>query len=178
LKARRAAAGTAGNSPSGRDRGALRRSDPGGTGIRRRRWGRGFSYLGPDTALIKDPRTLARIRSLVIPSAWEDVWICADPRGHIQAIGTDSAGRRQYRYHDLWREQQDQDKHDRVLEFGAALPRIREVTCRHLEGRGLTRARVLAAAILLIDLGFFRPTAKNTPRRTAPSAWPPSRRSM
>ena len=107
--------------------------------------------------VIKDPRTLARIRALVIPPAWEDVWICVDPHGHIQAIGTDAAGRRQYRYHDLWREQQDQDKHDRVREFGAALPRIREVICRHLEGRGLTRDRVLAAAIRLIDLGFFRP---------------------
>ena len=137
--------------------GALRRSDPGGTGIRRRRRGRGFSYLGPDTAVIKNPRTLARIRALVIPPAWEDVWICVDPQGHIQAIGTDAAGRRQYRYHDLWREQRDQDKHDRVREFGAVLPRIREVICRHLEGRGLTRDRVLAAAIRLIDLGFFRP---------------------
>jgi DNA topoisomerase IB len=137
--------------------GALRRSDPSGAGIRRRRRGRGFSYLGPDTAVLKDPRTLARIKALVIPPAWEDVWICADPQGHIQAIGTDAAGRRQYRYHDLWREQRDQDKHDRVREFGAALPRIRQVVCRHLEGRGLTRARVLAAAIRLIDLGFFRP---------------------
>ena len=125
--------------------GALRRSDPSGTGIRRRRCGRGFRYLDPDTAVITDPRTLARIKALVIPPAWEDVWICVDPDGHIQAIGTDAAGRRQYRYHDLWREQRDQDKHDRVREFGAALPRIREVVCRHLEGPGLTRTRVLAA---------------------------------
>ena len=137
--------------------GSLRRSDPGGAGIRRRRRGRGFSYLGPDAAAVTDPRTLARIKALVIPPAWEDVWICADPQGHIQAIGTDSAGRRQYRYHDLWREQQDQDKHDRVLEFGAALPRIRRVIGGHLEGQGLTRDRVLATAIRLIDLGFFRP---------------------
>ena len=137
--------------------GSLRRSDPGGAGIRRRRCGRGFSYLGPDAAVIKDPRTLVRIRALVIPPAWEDVWICTDPQGHVQAIGTDSAGRRQYRYHDLWREQRDQDKHDRVREFGAALPRTRQVICRHLEGSGLTRTRVLAAAIRLIDLGFFRP---------------------
>ena len=136
---------------------ALSRSDPSGTGIRRRRCGRGFSYLGPDTTVIKDPGTLARIRALVIPPAWEDVWICVDPQGHIQAIGTDAAGRRQYRYHDLWREQRDQDKHDRVREFGTALPRIREVIYHHLDGRGLTRDRVLAAAIRLIDLGFFRP---------------------
>jgi DNA topoisomerase IB len=133
------------------------RSDPAAEGIRRRRRGRGFSYLGTDAAVIKDPQTLTRIRSLVIPPAWEDVWICVDPLGHIQAVGTDAAGRRQYRYHDLWREQRDLAKHDRVLGFGAALPRIREVVCRHLEGRGLTRDRVLAAAIRLIDLGFFRP---------------------
>jgi DNA topoisomerase IB len=133
------------------------RSDPAAEGIRRRRRGRGFSYLGTDAAVIKDSQILTRIRSLVIPPAWEDVWICADPLGHIQAIGTDAAGRRQYRYHDLWREQRDQAKHDRVRGFGAALPRIREIVCRHLEGRGLTRDRVLAAAIRLIDLGFFRP---------------------
>jgi len=99
---------------------------------------------------------LARIKSLVIPPAWQDVWICADPQGHIQAMGTDSAGRRQYRYHDLWREQRDQDKHDRVRQFGAALPAIREALGHHLDARGLGRERVLAAAIRLVDLGFFR----------------------
>ena len=136
---------------------SLQRSDPSSTGIRRRRCGRGFSYLGPDAAAIKDPRTLARIKSLMIPPAWQDVWICADPQGHIQAMGTDSAGRRQYRYHDLWREQRDQDKHDRVRQFGAALPAIRAALGHHLEARGLGRERVLAAAIRLVDLGFFRP---------------------
>jgi DNA topoisomerase IB len=108
-------------------------------------------------ALLKDPRTLARIKSLVIPPAWEDVWICADPQGHIQAMGTDSAGRRQYRYHDLWRKHRDEDKHDRVRQFGAALPGIRKIVADHLDTRGLCRDRVLAAAIRLIDLGFFRP---------------------
>ena len=137
--------------------GALRRSDPNGTGIRRRRRGRGFSYLRADGAPVTDPRALARIKALVIPPAWQDVWICTDPRGHIQAIGTDAAGRRQYRYHDLWREQRDQDKHDRVEHFGAALAVIREAVCHHLDTRGLGRERVLAAAIRLIDLGFFRP---------------------
>jgi DNA topoisomerase IB len=137
--------------------GSLVRSDPAGTGIRRRRRGRGFSYLGPDSVVIADPAVLARIKALVIPPAWEDVWICIDPHGHIQAIGTDAAGRRQYRYHDLWREQRDHDKHDRVQQFGARLPRIREVIAGHLGGRGLSRDRVLAAAIRLIDLGFFRP---------------------
>ena len=119
--------------------GPLRRSDPGGTGIRRRRCGRGFTYLGADAAAVKDPRILARIKALVIPPAWQDVWICADPRGHIQAIGIDAAGRRQYRYHDLWRQQRDLDKHDRVQHFGAALPAIREAVGRHLDTRGLAQ---------------------------------------
>jgi DNA topoisomerase IB len=136
--------------------GPLRPSDLDGAGIRRRRRGRGFSYLGPDAKVVKDPRTLARIKSLVIPPAWQDVWICADPRGHIQAVGTDAAGRRQYRYHDRWREQRDQAKHDRVREFGAALPAVRAEIGHHLDARGLSRERVLAAAIRLIDLGFFR----------------------
>jgi DNA topoisomerase IB len=136
--------------------GRFRRSDPGTEGIRRRRCGRGFRYLGA-AGPVTDPRTLARIRALVIPPAWEDVWICPDPRGHIQAVGTDSAGRRQYLYHALWREQRDRDKRDRIRELGAALPRVREVVGRHLEGRGLTRDRVLAAAVRLIELGFFRP---------------------
>ena len=135
----------------------LIRSELSSPGIRRRRCGRGFRYLAPDGTPLSDPSTLARIKALVIPPAWEDVWICPQPGGHIQAVGTDSAGRRQYRYHDLWREQRDREKHDRVLEFGAALPHVRTVVEHHLDGPGLSRDRVLAAAIRLIDLGFFRP---------------------
>jgi DNA topoisomerase IB len=134
----------------------LSRSDLSAAGIRRKRSGRGFRYVGPGGGPVKDARVLARIKDLVIPPAWEDVWICPIPLGHIQAVGTDSAGRRQYRYHDLWREQRDQQKHDRILEFGAALPDIRRAVRRHLDDRGLSRNRVLAAAISLIDLGFFR----------------------
>jgi DNA topoisomerase IB len=134
----------------------LSHTDLSAPGIRRQRRGRGFRYLGPRGRPVKDPQVLARIKALVIPPAWEDVWISTDPSGHIQAVGTDSAGRRQYRYHDLWREQQDQRKHDRMLEFGAALPAIRRVLREHLDDRGLSRNRVLAAAISLIDLGFFR----------------------
>ena len=85
----------------------LRRSNPEGPGIRRQRCGRGFRYLGTGDVPVRDPATLARIKALVIPPAWEDVWICAEPGGHIQAMGTDAAGRRQYRYHDLWRERRD-----------------------------------------------------------------------
>jgi DNA topoisomerase IB len=135
----------------------LTHSDPGEPGIRRVRSGRGFRYLWPGGRPVKDARMLTRIKDLVIPPAWEDVWICRDAAGHIQAMGTDSAGRRQYRYHDLWREQRDHDKHDRMLEFGRALPGIRDAVRGHLGGRGLSKDRVLAAAISLIDLGFFRP---------------------
>ena len=138
------------------DKGGLRRAEPGAGGIRRRRCGRGFRYLDAGEP-VTDERTPARIRALVIPPAWQDVWICADPAGHIQATGTDAAGRRQYLYHSRWRERREQDKHDRVTELGAVLPQVREVVSRHLDGRGLTRDRVLAAAVRLIDLGFFRP---------------------
>jgi DNA topoisomerase IB len=134
----------------------LCRSEPGGDCIRRRRCGRGYRYFDVDGSPLKDPAELARIKQLVIPPAWEDVWICPQPNGHIQALGTDAAGRRQYLYHDLWREQRDSEKHDRVLKFGAALPKIREAVGRHLAGDRLSRDRVLAAAVRLIDLGFFR----------------------
>jgi DNA topoisomerase IB len=135
----------------------LVRSELSYPGIRRRRCGRGFRYFAADGTPLRDPGALARIKALVIPPAWEDVWICPVPDGHIQAVGTDAAGRRQYRYHDLWRQERDRAKHDRVLEFGRALPRVRAVVERHLQGRELSRERVLAAAVRLIDLGFFRP---------------------
>ncbi len=136
---------------------AIRRSDLSEPGIVRKRRGKGFVYLGPDAVRITDAAVLARIKSLVIPPAWEHVWISLDSKGHIQAVGTDSAGRRQYRYHDLWRDLRDQEKHDRIIEFGASLPKLREIIIGHLAGRGLSRDRVLAAAVRLIDLGFFRP---------------------
>ena len=136
---------------------ALVRSELSGPGILRKRHGRGFRYLGSDGTPVRDPAVLGRIKALVIPPAWEDVWISEHPAGHIQAVGTDVAGARQYRYHDQWREQRDREKHDRVLEFGAALPRVRKVVLGHLEGTRLSRDRVLAAAIRLVDLGFFRP---------------------
>jgi DNA topoisomerase IB len=134
----------------------LVRSDLNRPGITRRRCGRGHRYLTPGgQPASADER--ARARALVIPPAWADVWICPEPSGHIQAAGTDDAGRRQYIYHQLWREQQDRAKHARLLRFGAALPRIRAVVEHHLSERGLGRERVLSAAIRLIDLGFFRP---------------------
>ncbi len=136
---------------------SLTRSELTAPGIRRRRSGRGFRYFTPDGKPLADQAALARIKALVIPPAWEDVWICPADDGHIQALGTDVAGRRQYRYHDHWREERDAAKFDRVLEFGRALPRVRKMAEQHLrDGHDLGRDRVLAAAVRLIDLGFFR----------------------
>jgi DNA topoisomerase IB len=130
--------------------------DCAGPGILRKRRGKGFSYHWPDGTPVSDPEVLGRITDLVLPPAWEDVWICPWPHGHIQAVGTDVAGRRQYRYHDEWRRQRDAAKHDRVLTFARRLPQARERVSEHLDQRGLTRDRVLATAFRLLDLGFFR----------------------
>ncbi len=102
-----------------------------------------------------DPGTRARIEVLVLPPAWEDVWICPLPHGHIQATGLDAAGRLQYRYHDDWRLAR-LAKHERVLDFGAVLPQVRDRVCVDLGSDGLTRERVLACSVRLLDLGFFR----------------------
>src|SRR5213082_3431359 len=95
-------------------------------GIRRRRAGRGFFYIGPDGRRVTDTETLARIKALAVPPAWKAVWICSDPRGHLQATGRDAKGRKQYRYHPRWRAVRDETKYGRMLAFGAALPRIRQ----------------------------------------------------
>jgi DNA topoisomerase-1 len=134
----------------------LRRSDPNRPGYTRHRRGKHFSYHTHAGELITDRDELARIRALAIPPAWERVWICPDPRGHIQAVGLDAAGRRQYRYHDVWRAKRDAAKFDHVLEVGRRLPRIRRRVGQHLGERGLSRNRVLAAAVRLLDLGGFR----------------------
>jgi DNA topoisomerase I len=134
----------------------LRRVDCSELGIRRVRRGRGFSYVGEDGAPIRDRQVLERIRALAIPPAWRDVWICPDDRGHIQATGVDAAGRKQYRYHDAWREHRDRLKFDRMLDFARALPRLRERLDEDLARPGVVRERVLACAIALLDLGFFR----------------------
>ncbi len=133
----------------------LRRSDPSGPGYSRHRRGKGFSYADAEgRALATDE--LARVKDLVIPPAWTHVWICPDPKGHLQATGTDAAGRRQYRYHDAWRAQRDAAKFDHVLEVGARLPDIRRTVDGHLRVRGLVRERVLGAAVRLLDVGCFR----------------------
>ncbi|WP_214411662.1 DNA topoisomerase IB [Sphaerisporangium fuscum] len=134
----------------------LRESNPAEPGIRRRRRGRGFSYHWPDGRPVRNSRVLRRITALRIPPAWRDVWICRTADGHIQAVGTDSAGRRQYRYHDVWREEQDRAKFDRVCEMARRLPVFRERVGKDLSGRTLKRERVLAAAARMLDIGFFR----------------------
>jgi DNA topoisomerase I len=133
-----------------------RRVDCSAPGIRRARRGRGFSYVGVDGEPVRDPELLARIRALVIPPAWRDVWICPIANGHLQAVGTDAAGRRQYLYHEAWRTRRDQEKFDHMLEFARVLPGLRERAAAHLGGEGLTRERVLACATRLLDRGFFR----------------------
>ena len=134
----------------------LRRVDCSGPGITRRRFGRGFAYYDEDGDRIDDPDTLERIRELAIPPAWSDVWICPLPNGHIQAIGTDAAGRKQYRYHDRWRTRKDQEKFDRMVEFARGLPELRATASEHLGLAGFPRERVLACAVRLLDRGFFR----------------------
>lgn len=134
----------------------LRRSACAGPGIVRVRRGRGFAYLYADGSPVLEDDHLERITSLVLPPAWKDVWICPWPNGHVQAMGTDAAGRRQYRYHDEWRVQRDLAKHDRILEVARLLPAARARVDVHLAQRGYTRERVLGTAFRMLDLGFFR----------------------
>lgn len=125
-------------------------------GIRRRRSGKGFSYLSPDGRPVKDPETLARIRALAIPPAWVDVWICPYSNGHLQAVGRDARGRKQYRYHDRWRELRDEAKFDRLLDFARMLPKIRRRVDRDLARKGLSRDKVVAAVVRLLDTALVR----------------------
>jgi DNA topoisomerase-1 len=145
-----------GSSPAGT---RLRRSDPSAPGYTRMRRADGFVYLDSGGSPIAEPQTLARIEALVIPPAWRDVWVCPDPLGHLQATGVDAAGRRQYLYHELWREQQDHLKFEHMEQFARALPEMREsllATIGHGHGRELGRGRVLACSIRLLDVGMFR----------------------
>jgi DNA topoisomerase IB len=135
----------------------LRRSDVTVPGLTRRRHGRGFTYLDSDGERVSDEEVLARIAELAIPPAWQDVWICPYPGGHIQATGIDAAGRKQYLYHPHWRVRRDQAKFDEMLDFARALPRMRERVRADLEGRDdMGRERVLACAVRLLDIGCFR----------------------
>jgi DNA topoisomerase I len=144
----------------------LRRSNPGRPGLGRRRSGRGFRYVDEHGKPLHDSAAVDRIKALVIPPAWEDVWISPDPRGHIQATGRDVAGRTQYMYHAAWRTRQDAKKFDHALEVASELPELRERLCRDLSGRGLSRNRVLAAMVRLLDLGHLRVGGDESAQRT------------
>ena len=135
----------------------LRRADCSGPGITRRRSGRGFVYLDEDGERVDEPEVVERIRELGLPPAWRDVWICPYPNGHLQATGVDVAGRKQYRYHDAWRTRRDAEKFEDMTRFAKALPALREHVAADLQATDeLTRERVLACAVRLLDRGFFR----------------------
>jgi len=125
-------------------------------GFSRRRVGRGFSYYDTDGRRISDVDIVDRVRKIAIPPAWKHVWICPDPRGHIQAIGWDARGRKQYRYHPSWREERDQEKFERLGDFGKVLPAIRDTVADDLSARSLTRSRVLAGVVSLLDRTLMR----------------------
>ena len=125
-------------------------------GIRRVKAGAGFKYVGPGGKPVKDQATLKRIRSLVIPPAWTDVWICTEPLGHIQAVGRDQRGRKQYRYHPRWREVRDETKYEKMIAFVRALPHIRRRVRADLAKPGLPREKVLAAVVRLLETTLIR----------------------
>jgi DNA topoisomerase-1 len=125
-------------------------------GIRRRRAGTGWAYYAPDGSRIDDRAARRRLNGLAIPPAWTNVWICPDPLGHLQATARDARGRKQYRYHPLYRATRDQSKFRRILEFSEILPRIRESVERDLSRRGLTRHKVLATVVRLLDKTLIR----------------------
>jgi DNA topoisomerase I len=127
-----------------------------GKGIRRARNKDGFDYFAPDGSRITDPDVLARIRKLAIPPAYEDVWICPYPNGHLQATGRDTRGRKQYRYHPKWREVRDEAKYGKMLLFGKLLPTIREQVDKDLARPGLPREKVLAAIVRLLESTLIR----------------------
>jgi DNA topoisomerase I len=133
----------------------LRRVTPTMRGWTRRRAGKGFSYRD-DEGRPLSAEDIERIRSLAIPPAWRDVWICPFDNGHIQAVGTDDAGRRQYLYHPAWRAKRDRLKFDRVLTAAARLPKARRQVARDLAASGMPRERAAAVAVRLLDLGYFR----------------------
>jgi DNA topoisomerase-1 len=125
-------------------------------GIQRRPFRGGFRYIRPDRQPVRDPETLARIRSLAIPPAWTRVWISCDPNGHLQATGRDARARKQSRYHPRWREIRDETKYERMLLFGDALPQIREQVERDLALPGLPRAKILATIVRLLETTSIR----------------------
>ena len=133
----------------------LRRSSPDVPGWSRRRAGKGFVYVDQDGDRLP-AADAQRVKDLVIPPAWQDVWVCPWPNGHLQAVGTDDAGRRQYLYHPDWRTRRDGEKFRKMLDFGKALSRAREQVLLDLGAEGMTQERACAVAVRLLDLGYFR----------------------
>jgi DNA topoisomerase-1 len=125
-------------------------------GFARRRRGKAFTYVRPNGEPVRDAAALSRIRTLAIPPAWREVWICPRANGHLQATGRDARGRKQYRYHPKWREAQDQNKYERVIAFAQTLPKIRRAVARDLKKRGLKREKVLAACVKLLETTLIR----------------------
>jgi DNA topoisomerase I len=135
---------------------ALRYVTDGMAGIRRRRTGNGFSYRTPDGRPLRDAAELARVRSLAIPPAWTNVWICPIAHGHLQATGRDARGRKQYRYHARWRQVRDETKYAKLSAFAHAIPRIRKQVSEHLALPGHPREKVLAIIVRLLETTFIR----------------------
>lgn len=131
-------------------------SDESRPGISRKRVGKGFAYYDPKGALIRDKATIARIKAIVIPPAWEKVWISPQPRGHVQATGRDARGRKQYRYHEDWTAHREATKYTLLPEFAAALPKLRAAVDEHLRQRKISRERVLAVVVTLLQQTLIR----------------------
>ncbi|HET6248734.1 MAG TPA: hypothetical protein VFE47_13610 [Tepidisphaeraceae bacterium] len=125
-------------------------------GFARRHKGAGFIYLDKQGKPLRDRKAVARIKALVIPPAWRDVWICPSPNGHIQATGHDERGRKQYRYHEKFRAVRDETKYARMMQFVAALPRVRRRVARDIRRRGMPREKVLAAIVRLLETTLIR----------------------
>lgn len=134
----------------------LRRVSLESPGLTRRRYGDGFAFLDTTGERLTDPEVLARCHALVIPPAWRQVWICPDPAGHVQAVGTDDAGRRQYLYHEVWQERRQRAKYLHVVQVAGRLPEARQSVAEHLALPRLSRERSLAVAFRLLDAGAFR----------------------
>jgi DNA topoisomerase I len=142
--------------PEAAQEAGLRHVNDGRPGITRVRRGKGFAYRDSGGRIIRDEQVLRRIRSLVIPPAWEQVWICPDPLGHLQATGRDARGRKQYRYHPRWRKVRDQNKYDRMIAFANALPQIRRRIHQDMKKPGLPREKVLATVVRLLETTLIR----------------------
>ncbi|WP_369525450.1 hypothetical protein [Bradyrhizobium japonicum] len=142
-------------------------------GYTRKRTGTTFSYYDKEGKRISDAAVIRRIKSIGIPPAYESVWICPSPNGHIQATGLDARGRKQYRYHPKWRELRDQNKYQHIMEFAAALPALRERVVADMKREGLPREKVLATIVTFWKRHSSGWVTRNTPRRTSPMASPP-----